>query len=195
VIDHLCGELGFAGDQATYHDAQNSLLPAVLDRRLGIPISLAIVAIEVGRRRGVPIVGIGMPGHFLVRAEDRPDEFVDLFSGGRRLDVAGCREVFTRIHATATWDDAFLAPVGPTLITTRVLANLAGAYRRAGDRQGLLWALDLRLRLPGATDRERRELGVLLGASGRFDDGASVLETTGDERDQRSAARLRARLN
>ena len=67
----------------------------MLDRRLGIPISLAIVAIEVGRRRGVPIVGIGMPGHFLVRAEDRPDEFVDLFSGGRRLDVAGCREVFT----------------------------------------------------------------------------------------------------
>ncbi|MDP1820716.1 MAG: transglutaminase-like domain-containing protein [Acidimicrobiales bacterium] len=195
VVDLLCGDLGFAGDQATYHDAQNSLLPAVLDRRMGIPISLAIVAIEVGRRRGVPILGIGMPGHFLIRAEERPEEFVDLFAGGQRLDVDGCRRVFHRIHARATWDDAFLAPVDPLLITTRVVANLVNAYRRAGDREELLWALDLRLRLPGAADAERRELGVLLGASGRFGDGATVLESTGDDKDKRSAARLRARLN
>lgn len=195
IVDHLCGELGFAGDQASYHDPRNSLLPVVLDRRLGLPISLAIVAIEVGRRRDVPIVGIGMPGHFLVRDEGSPEEFVDLFAGGERLDARGCRRLFERIHARAEWDDSFLIPVGPLLIVTRVVANLLNAYRRAGDRRSLMWALDLRLRLPGATDTERRELGVLLGSSGRFDHGADVLESTGNDDDHRSAALLRARLN
>jgi hypothetical protein len=93
------------------------------------------------------------------------------------------------------WDDAFLAPVAPPTILTRVLANLAGAYRRAGDRRGLCWVLSLRLELPDATSQERRELGVLLGASGRFGEGAAVLETSADERDRAAAARLRARLN
>jgi regulator of sirC expression with transglutaminase-like and TPR domain len=195
IVEHLCVDLGFAGDRATYHDARNSLLPDVLDRRLGIPISLAIVAIEVGRRQGVPLVGVGMPGHFLVREAEAPDRFVDLFDGGRPLDSAGCRAVFERLHPRVTWQEAFLAPVGATAIVTRVLANLANAHRRAGDRDGLAATLDLRLRLPGANLRERRELAVLLGAMGRFREGATVLESTGEEDDQASATRMRARLN
>src|SRR6187399_3482763 len=67
VCDTLFGRLGFAGDRTTYYAAENSLLPAVLDRRLGIPLSLSLLTIEVGRRVGVPVEGIGMPGHYLVR--------------------------------------------------------------------------------------------------------------------------------
>jgi hypothetical protein len=93
------------------------------------------------------------------------------------------------------WDDGFLVPVTAPAIVTRVLANLAGAYRRAGDRRSLCWVLRLRLELPGATPQERRELGVLLGASGRFDEGAVVLEASTHDRDLEAAARLRARLN
>jgi hypothetical protein len=77
----------------------------------------------------------------------------------------------------------------------RVLTNLAGAHRRAGDREGLCWALQLRDRLPGMTGTEHRELGLVLGASGRFDKAAEVLERTGEARDREAAARLRARLN
>jgi regulator of sirC expression with transglutaminase-like and TPR domain len=195
VVRHLCVDLGFAGDRATYHDARNSLLPDVLDRRLGIPISLAIVAIEVARRRGITLLGVGMPGHFLVREEDDPDHFVDLFEGGRGLDAAGCREVFERLHPRVAWDDGFLAPVGPSAIVARVLANLANAHRRAGDRDGLAATLDLRLVVPGATLRDRRELAVLLGSMGRFAQGAEVLEATGEDADREAAIRLRARLN
>ena len=195
IVRHLFVEQGFAGDRVTYHDARNSLLPDVLDRRLGIPISLAIVAIEVGRRCAVPLVGIGMPGHFLVGDGDDADRFLDVFDGGHRLDAAGCRSVFERLHPRVAWDDRFLEPVGATAIVTRVLANLANAHRRAGDRDGLAATLDLRLRVPGASIREQRELAVLLGSMGRFHEGAAILEATGEEDDRASAIRMRARLN
>jgi regulator of sirC expression with transglutaminase-like and TPR domain len=192
---HLVDDLGFTGDRTHYHDARNSLLPEVLDRRAGIPLTLAVVAMEVGRRCGVPLVGIGMPGHFLVRPAGDEARFLDLFDGGTELDRVACRAVFERLHEGVPWDDGFLDPVGPTAIVSRMLANLANAYRRTGDRAALAWAIDLRLRLPGATERDRRELAVLLGAAGRYDAAADVLEATGQERDQHSAARLRARLN
>ncbi len=136
-----------------------------------------------------------MPGHFLVRSAAEPDRFLDAFDGGRELDRAGCRAIFERVAAGVPWDDRFLEPTPAVAIVGRVLANLAGAYRRAGDRKALCWTLQLRLTLPDATEQERRELGVLLGASGRFDEGAAVLEVSADDRDQEAAARLRARLN
>jgi regulator of sirC expression with transglutaminase-like and TPR domain len=192
---HLVDALGFDGDTSTYEDPRNSLLPEVLDRRRGIPLTLSIVAMEVGRRCGVPLVGVGMPGHFLARPVDADDRFLDLFHGGAVLDRAGCRDIFARIHPDAPWDDAFLEPVGASAILVRMLANLANAYRRTGDRRGLCWALELRLLLPGASDRDRREAAVVLGAAGRYGDAAAALEATGQDRDERAAARLRARLN
>jgi len=192
---HLVDDLGFRGDRTTYHDPANSLLPSVLQRRRGIPLSLAVVAMELGRRRGVPVLGIGLPGHFLIRSIDDAAPLVDLFDGGAQLDRAGARGLFERLHPAAAWDDAHLEPARPTAIVARVLANLANAYRRSGDRRGLCWALDLRLRLPGATDRERREAAIVLGAAGRYAEAAAVLEATGAERDRISARRLRARLN
>ena len=191
----LFTEMGLAGDRATYYDPQNSLLPAVLDRRLGIPITLGVVAMEVGRRCGVSLEGIAMPGHFLVRPASEPDLYVDVYDAGRELDLSGCREIFERVQAGMPWDDAYLRPSANWSIVARVLANLASAYRRTGDRRSLCWALELALHLPSATDRERRELGVLLGASGRFDEGAVVLDGSMDERDHDAAARLRSRLN
>jgi len=192
---HLFDELGFTGDQATYYDARNSLLPDVLDRCLGIPITLAVVAMEVGRRCGVELDGVGMPGHFLVRSVAEPHRYLDGYDSGRELDEAGCRALFAVVAPGMPWDDAYLQPSAPWAIVARVLANLAGAYRRAGDRRALCWALQLRLELPNASEQERRELGVLLGASGRFDEGAAVLETSLEDRDQEVAAHLRARLN
>lgn len=192
---HLFGTLGFAGDREDYYDARNSLLPAVLNRRLGIPLSLAVVTMEVGRRCGVAIEGIGMPGHYLVRPVAEPERFLDVFDGGRSLDLAGCRAIFDVAAAGMPWDDRYLRPDAAWAIAARTLANLAGAHRRSGDRAGLCIALELRMELPNATEHERRELGVLLGAAGRFDEGAAVLEASGVESDQEVAARLRARLN
>jgi regulator of sirC expression with transglutaminase-like and TPR domain len=195
IVDHLCGDLGFAGDRTTYHDAQNSLLPAVLDRRVGIPITLAVVAMEVGRRIGVPLAGVGMPGHFLVRDPLSEDRFVDLFASGTVLDRAGCRMVFGHLHPKVPWDDRYLDPTPPPAIVARVLTNLAGALRRAGARSDLAWALDLRLRLPAAPERDRTELVAVLGGLGRFDEAAAVADAGPDGPGTPTATRLRARLN
>ncbi len=192
---HLVDRLGFRGDAETYDDLRNSLLPEVLDRRVGIPLTLAIVGMEVGRRVGLGLTGVGMPGHFLLRVDDAEDRYLDLFHAGNVIDRAGCQLVFARLHPLEEWRDDFLAPVDGRAIVTRMLANIAASSRRAGDRVALAWALDLRLRLPGATDAERRELAVVLGAAGRYDEAAVALEATGAERDQRAAARMRARLN
>lgn len=195
LCDHLFDTLGFAGDREDYYNARNSLLPAVLERRLGIPLSLAVVTMEVGRRCGVAVEGIGMPGHYLVRPVAEPERFLDVFDGGRSLDLAGCRAIFEVAAAGMPWDDRYLRPDASWAIAARTLANLAGAHRRSGDRAGLCTALELRMELPNAGEHERRELGLLLGASGRFDEGAAVLEASGVESDQETAARLRARLN
>lgn len=192
---HLYDDLGFTGDTETYYDARNSLLPDVLDRRLGIPLSLAVVTIEVGRRCGVAVEGIGMPGHYLVRPVGETERYLDAFHGGAWLDEGGCRERFESAAAGVPWDARYLRPDAPWSMVARTLNNLAGAYRRVGDRGGLCWVLELRLLLPGASTRERRELGLLLGASGRFAEGADVLEASAEERDHHAAARLRARLN
>ncbi len=194
LCHHLVDELGFGGDEGDYHDPRNSLLPSVLDRRRGIPLTLSVVALEVGRRRGIRVTGVGMPGHFLLGSEDGA-QYVDLFSGGAVLDRRGCQRVFQRLHPDASWDDRFLEPTGGVAIVSRMLANLANSYRRAGDGPSLAWVLELRLHLPGATVRDRRELAVLLGSAGRYDEAATVLEATGAVRDRASAARLRARLN
>lgn len=193
--DHLTDDLGFTGDPATYNEARSSLLPDVLDRRRGIPLSLAVVAIEVGRRCAVPLVGVGMPGHFLVRPADDPHRFYDLYGGGTTLDRTGARAIYDSLHGSAPWNERLLDPVGPVAIVSRMLANLANAYRRDGDRRALAWVMGLRLHLPGASERDRRELAVLLGAAGRYDAAADALEGTGQERDLEAAARLRARLN
>src|SRR5438093_520977 len=80
VVQHVAGE-GFAGDRSDYYDPQNSYLNHVLERRRGIPITLSIVTIEIARRVGVPLVGVGMPGHFVVRDGRDDDAFADPFNG------------------------------------------------------------------------------------------------------------------
>jgi hypothetical protein len=203
----LCAELfatpgGFAGNRTNYYDPGNSLLDIVLRRRTGIPISLAVVAIETGRRLGTDLLGVGMPGHFLLRDASEPDVFFDPFDEGRRLDAEGCRALFDRLHGGAlAFDPSHLAPTPSSMIVRRVLNNLQGAYQRRGDRPGLVRALSLQAAVPGAPVAVRRHLADLLAADGRFDDAADererlALEDPGAGEDHLFAARrLRARLN
>jgi regulator of sirC expression with transglutaminase-like and TPR domain len=196
VRSHLYDELGFCGDGDTYYSPSNSLLPSVVDRRTGIPITLAVVAIEVGRRVGVGLEGIAMPGHFLLRPSGDPGRFLDPFDGHGWIDAAACQELFHRTVAGMPWDDRYLDLVStPRNTLARVLNNLAGAYRREARRADLVWVLGLQLLVSGDHQRVRRELGVLLGSLGRYEEGAEVLAASPDPADHRSAAMLRAQLN
>ena len=97
--DHLHGDLGFRANREDYYDPRNSYLNEVLDRRLGIPISLSLVYVEVARRAGLPLHGVGLPGHFLVGyRDDRTEVFLDPFDGGRTVDEAACRALVAEVY-------------------------------------------------------------------------------------------------
>lgn len=208
IVHHLFAVEGFAGNDEDYYDPRNSFLNEVIDRRLGIPITLGIVAIEIGRRVGVPVVGIGMPGHFLVRDAMSRERYADPFDG-RLLDQDGCRELFFKAHGDGgleAFDDGLLAPVGTRAIVARVLANLKGIYLSRRDRRNLAWVLRLRCEVPGVPLEERRELASALAADGRFREAAEVLDRLAElaraaddavlvDDAERGATRLRARLN
>jgi regulator of sirC expression with transglutaminase-like and TPR domain len=204
LVEHLFVRVGFAGNRDDYYDPANSYLDSVLRRRVGIPLTLSIVLIEVGARVGIPLVGVGMPGHFLVRPVDDDQLFIDAFEGGARLDRADCERRHREVHgAGATFDDQLLRPVGTWAVLARLLGNLKGIAVARNDRASLRWILRLRVALPGMPLVERRELATVLAADGRFVEAAAVLDRVGElaassedaEDAARAATLLRARLN
>jgi regulator of sirC expression with transglutaminase-like and TPR domain len=199
--DRLFRELAFAGNAHDYHDPRNSFLNEVVRRRLGIPITLAIVGIEVGARLGLQLTGIGMPGHFLLRHEELPATFVDPFDG-EYLDEAGCERRFRAVHGAGTpFRASYLAPVGPRAILARMLANLRSAYLSMHDDAGAEWVLRLRVALPGSGADARSELAQVLTRTGRFAEAAAQLEAGAEAEPERATAllgearQLRGRLN
>jgi regulator of sirC expression with transglutaminase-like and TPR domain len=130
---HLYDELDFRGPTGEYDDPRHSMLDLVVDHRRGLPILLATVMIEVGRRAGVPVVGIGMPMHFLVRSAGDPEAFVDPVTGDA-FDRRGARRRFDAMTAgRVPWDDRHLSPTSSRLIVVRILTNLRASYERRRD--------------------------------------------------------------
>ncbi len=151
------------GDTVTYRSWTNSCIDRVLASGRGMPISLSVVAVEVARRVGVPLVGVGMPGHFIVGDRDDPDWFADPFGGGRVLDRSGCRALYERVTGDERWSDDFLRATPDLAIVARMVNNLAPAFGR-GDRVRQAVVARLRLALPGPQPSSgglARDLAVL----------------------------------
>ena len=125
---------GFAGDREDYYHPDNSMLDRVLERRKGLPILLSVVYVEVARRSGIALAGVGLPGHFVVgHFGSSPPRLLDPFSGGAPIEVEA--EVDPRpseTHETAV----------------RMLNNLVGTYRRRADLTRAIRAAEMRLALP-----------------------------------------------
>jgi len=167
VSEFFFGQLGFVGNRERYEDPRNSFLNDVIARRTGIPITLAIVFMEVAARAGLTIDGVNFPGHFLMRCPepDRPEPtalIVDPFNGGAVLSDADClRLLKTHAGAEAMLEPGMLQPAGKHAILLRVLLNLKRAFVRmrsfdyARDVSELLVALD-----PSALT-ELRDRGLL----------------------------------
>ncbi len=200
---HLFEELGFSGNTHRYGDPRNSFLNDVLSRRVGIPISLCVLTMEVARRIDVVLAGVGMPGHFLVRHDGGDQVYLDPFGGGRRLSADDCATLFRSVHGpSAPLDPRILAPVGPRAILVRMLANLRQVYSSFGDARSLGWVLRLRAAIPTESPADQVDLASALASLGRFGEAAAVLEALADQvpapgADQAlaQAASLRARLN
>lgn len=197
ICTALFGSGGFRGDQRHYHDPRNSLLDVVLDRRVGMPITLSVVAIAVARRCGVELDAIGAPGHFLIR-DRRSGEYRDPFNGGMVVDTSVLRARVGQMVPVGADVDAFLGAVGPFSIVGRVLNNLQNSYS-GHDPSSLDWVLDLRLALPDALQGDERVLATLCERRGRFDQAAGLLDRLGRRLDddglRRRALALSARLN
>jgi regulator of sirC expression with transglutaminase-like and TPR domain len=200
---HLFRDLHFRGNGDDYYDPRNSYLDQVVRRRLGIPITLAVLTIGVGRRLGVPLTGVGMPGHFLVgdKVDDRV--FCDPYHAGALLDPHGCERLFHRLQGDeAPFHPSYLQPVGTHTIAARMLANLKQVFSAQRDAGSLVWVLRLRSFVPGVPADERAELAGALAATGAFDQAAAELDALagiaqGQEAEgyATAAARVRARLN
>lgn len=132
VIGSLFGSGLFSGDVDQYHAVENSLLHKVMERRIGMPITLSVVAIEVGRRQGVPILGIGLPGHFVVRDADS-DLYADPFGGGVIYDRAGLTAAWKLRGMGDVLNPVSLIPMGARKIVLRILNNLRASLISAVD--------------------------------------------------------------
>ena len=134
--DYLFGDLGFRGNEIDYNDPRNSCLNYVLDRRTGIPIALSVVYIEVARRLGRPVAGVGLPGHFIVQYDDGEfATYIDPFHSGQLLSQEDCRQL-ARDRTGSDADATALAPVGTRYILVRMLEQSAlGLFSRQPIRQ------------------------------------------------------------
>jgi regulator of sirC expression with transglutaminase-like and TPR domain len=133
----LSEELGFSGDADDYYDPRNVLLGPLLERRKGMPILLSVVWMEVGRRAGILVAGIGLPGHFIVRVGSPPGTLADPFAGGMPLTIDDCRrKVKALAGGRVPWRAEYLRQMELPALLERVLRNLSGCRERAGDEAG-----------------------------------------------------------
>src|ERR1043165_5378630 len=160
ISDHLFDRLGCSGNTGDYYDPKNSFLCEVIDRRMGIPISLSVVYLEVARRVGVLAQGVNFPGHFLVRvAIEDAWLFLDPYSRGRQLTPADLEELLRKTTTpNAVLEPSVIAAASKRQIVARMLVNLAGIYGRNGDLPRSLDVLERLAVLAPHHPRSSREL-------------------------------------
>lgn len=169
---------GLRGNSEDYYDPRNSFLNEVLDRKLGAPISLSVIYMEIARRISFTVEGIGFPGHFLVKhvANER-EIIIDAFELGRILTPNDCQELLDKIHnGTVMLNAAMLQPMGKRAIITRMLYNLKGIYTQREQYYKAISVIDKILALNPGTHSEIRDRGILYMQTSLFARALADLE-------------------
>jgi regulator of sirC expression with transglutaminase-like and TPR domain len=174
----LFEEEGFQGDSESYDQPTNSSVARVLARRKGMPITLSIVAMEVGRLAGLRLTGVGLPGHFVVGGPDLPEgTFLDPFDGGQLYDAGALASRLASIFGQpVAVGHEVLRPDPPRAILSRVLLNLRRSYERRDRWEEALEALACSEALEPGDETLRRERGLLLVRCGRLEEAVAALE-------------------
>ncbi|MGK7872891.1 MAG: SirB1 family protein [Xenococcaceae cyanobacterium] len=178
INQYLFNDLGFSGNTRDYYDPRNSFLNEVIERRTGIPITLSVVYLEIARRIEFPMVGIGMPGHFLIRPDfEDAGIFVDAFNQGEVLFEQDCEERLIQVYQQPVkLEPRFLAPVSNRQILARLLTNLKFIYVNRQQLSKALAAVELILLLFPDNPRELRDRGVLYYQLGELNKASQDLE-------------------
>jgi regulator of sirC expression with transglutaminase-like and TPR domain len=183
-------DLGFQGDDKTYFSPDNSLLHSVMRRRAGIPLTLSIVFMSLGWRIGMPLEGVGFPGHFLVRLTGEERELLlDTYHQGMSVDHADCARMLELItKGQLAFDPSMLAPISKRDMIARLLMNLKGAYLRVHQDEQALLAVDQLLLLHPEDTEQVRDRGLLLYRLRRYQQALAelhrYLERRPDARDR-----------
>jgi regulator of sirC expression with transglutaminase-like and TPR domain len=159
----LFKEIGFEGNRAEYYDPKNSFLNDVIARKKGIPISLSLLYMEVARRIGLSLAGVGFPGHFLVKYQDADDEIViDVFNKGEILAREDLEHLLQQLYrGQVSYQSGFLAALGKRDILRRMLNNLKLIYLQQGQPVKALRVLDQLVILDPSSASEVRDRGLL----------------------------------
>jgi regulator of sirC expression with transglutaminase-like and TPR domain len=175
---YVFDDLGFRGDERDYYSPSNSLLHEVMKRRRGIPLTLSILFLELGWRIGMPLEGVGFPGHFLVRLSGEPgDLLLDPYSHACSVHEEDCRRMLLEVTGgKLEYDRKLTASVTKRAMLVRLLQNLKGAYLRAGDDGGALAAVERLLLLRPGDVEETRDRGLLLFRLHRYGPALESLE-------------------
>ncbi|MER7958322.1 transglutaminase-like domain-containing protein [Streptomyces sp. NPDC096030] len=173
----LGGQYGFQGAPSDYQRLESSLLHEVLKRRRGLPILLSVLWMEVARRAGAPVYGLGLPGHFVVGFGDPSVQvFADPFAGGRPMTGMDA-ELLVAGATGEPLEPSMLRPADPLEIVLRILNNIRAWAAPRPERSGVaLWAVELSLMLPTHPARLRYEHAELLVQRGEFQAGAAEME-------------------
>jgi len=196
----LFEEEGYRGNEADYGDPRNSFLNEVLDRRLGLPITLCVLYMEVARRAGLELHGVGFPGHFLAKyvSSGGAEVFVDAYHGGEMLSAEECVARYRARTGGRDLDRRYLAAVAPRQILARMLHNLKRTYLERKDDVRAWWVLDRILLLtPGQLEamRDRGLVSARLGvASAAERDLETYLAGSGGAADAAEVRRVLAAL-
>ncbi len=175
----LFQEAGLRGNREDYYDPRNSFLNDVLDRGLGIPITLALVYMEVGRRLGFPLFGVGMPGHFLLKHYDIDgrETLIDCFNGGDILTAQDCQRRLDEIYSgQMTLRPEFLFAVSRRQILTRILNNLKAGYLSTRNFKKALPIVDLVLVIYPRSPEDVKQRALLRYSLGQNKGAAEDLE-------------------
>ena len=178
VREYLFAEQGFTGNRADYGDPRNSFLNDVLDRRLGIPITLSLLLIEVGRQLGLAIEGIGLPGHFVTGVRLGGEQILlDPFNGGAILTPDLCADLVARaVGRRVSLTEADFAPVTKRQLLGRMLRNLKGIYWQREEWEKAVEIVDRLLVLEPTAGGEWRDRGIALAHLGDFRRGLADWE-------------------
>ena len=162
LSEYLFDEVGFQGNLDDYYDPRNSFLNEVLRRRLGIPITLSLVCIEVGKRLDIPLLGVSMPGHFLLKHQQEEVLFIDPFYKGILLSEEECAQRLQQVtQANVPWDSRYLSPVSNRDFVARILRNLKNIYLQQQDHHRAIMTIDRLIVLQPEATQERRDRGLV----------------------------------